>query len=627
MGVQRCRRHGRRVQPLWLRLSLVSLLTGTITLVAVVAIHFQMHSELRYREFGEEGRDLLHVVSAGVLEPVITEDRAELETILQVLATSSRSIFSVEIRNEQDALLARWRRPGMPDSEKLHEFEGFIDLEGERFGRVELVMNSEAHDTSFQRNLIDLLISLVLSIVVIVLVLVSYVHFLVVLPVEKMSARLYENSAFRVRSNRVFSRFSDEIAVLQLAVSRSIVHARSNRRRNAELQEAKSSAEAASRAKSRFLSIMSHELQSPLSAVSGVLTLLRQSEMDDQHRVLVERAERAAYGTLDLMRDILEFAQGDEAEPAVQTRFGIHALLIGIKNLFALEAGEKGLDIVLQVAPDIPAEITGPVARLRQVLMALVSNAIKFTDHGVVRITVCRSRGKPDLLRFMVEDTGVGIASHVQQEVFREFHQADSGYDRQYGGSGLGLALARRIVTTLGGDMGVNSAPGAGSCFWFELGFAAVPVPGNGTGWGNADASTACAGPMPGLRVLLVDDSDANRMVAAAMLQNLGAEVTGVDSGPAAIEAIRANPFDLVLMDLRMPGMDGWEATSRIRELNRYGSRVPIVALTANTSEDDRRHSREAGMSGFLSKPVRPVELEAVLRRCRACGPVGGGAA
>ncbi len=602
----------RSSRPLWLRLALAALFTGAVVLCAVIALQQNLHDTFGAREFNGESQALVRAVAASALEPVITEDRAELETIVQVLSRASGSITRVLIENESGQVLAQWQMEDDTPTGHLLSFEEPVILEGERFGRVLLERDASGHMQAFRRNLAHLSASVAFGIAVVVIVLLLMVHLAVVRPVERMSRRLHGAVEFRLRSQRMPRQFSNEIAALQQAVSMSLVNARSSRRRHAQLREANHRAEAANLAKTRFLSIMSHELRSPLSAIAGALKLLGSAQQDASLRELTGRAEKAATGVIALVSDIIDFASLDrESDVRMDTSFEPGPHLESVQQLFLLDAGVKNLRIEVQTASDLPPGVQGPAARIRQILIALVSNAVKFTNDGGVRLTLAAHADDSgeQYLRYTVEDTGCGISAAQQEQIFDEFRQGQEEYDRNYGGAGLGLALASRIVQRLGGRIGCASQPGSGSTFWFEIPVTAGVAP-IATGVGAVTVAGT-----DGTRVLLVDDSDANRMVAAAMLEKMGVRVTEVDNAAAALQHIQNDLFDLVLMDLQMPGMDGWEATRRIRKLAAPHGEIPVVALSANASEDDRKRSHAAGMDGFLSKPVSPESLLAALQQ------------
>ncbi len=603
-------RADRRAQPLWVRLALVALCTGALAVTLLAGVYRQVHEDFGDAEFRQEGEALVRVAVAGAMEPVITEDRAELDTIVEVLARSSRAISRIRIRNEREELLAGWTRDEHIAQPGGMVFSRAVALAGERFGSVELTLDSSFHDLAFRRNLVELSAFMASGIFAVVAVLLLFVHLQVVRPIQRMESRLQSEGSFRRRRPPAFRGQPREIAMLQQAVCASVMHARASARRHAELQSAHAQATAASQAKARFLANMSHELRTPLAAVTGALRVIRDDAGDPDHaRRLAGEAERAAVAMRDLIDDMLDFADGDHAGMETPVDFDLPACLESVRALFAPEGDSRGLRLLTALDPQCARHVQGPLSRIRQLLIILVGNAIKFTPSGLVRIAVHPAGATQDggqRLRFSVTDTGPGIAPGDQPGLFEEFRQVREDYARTHGGVGLGLALARRIVTRAGGRIGVDSMPGQGSTFWFELDLRpAAPdaTAANGPGVGERPAGDT----LHGMRVLVVDDSDANRLVAAAILGGLGCSVTECASGPDAVRAAGGSHFDVILMDLQMPEMDGFDACRRIRA--ETDSSAVILALSANSSPRDREAARAAGMAGLIAKPAGRAEL------------------
>jgi signal transduction histidine kinase/CheY-like chemotaxis protein len=385
------------------------------------------------------------------------------------------------------------------------------------------------------------------------------------------------------------------------------------------LQVAREAAEAASRARSQFLAVMSHEIRTPLNAILGLADLLGDTGLSLEQEGYVHTVQESGRHLLDLLNDVLDFSKIDSGAIELECApFAPRAVLETVRAMVAPRAEEQGLRLSIEATSAVPDWVLGDARRLRQVLLNLVGNAVKFTRSGEVTAGLDAVLAAPGWrLDGVVHDTGIGIEPETLARLFQEFTQADGSVTRRFGGTGLGLAICRRLLEAMGGAITADSQPGVGSTFRFSLTVGMV----------SADAvvgapSHAAHGP---LRVLVAEDNRVNRLVATRVLQRQGHDVEAVEDGAAALAAVRGGCFDLVLMDVMMPGMDGLQATRAIRALPAPAGRVTVIGLTASASRDSEAACRAAGMDGFAPKPITPERLSDEI--ARVCGTAAASAA
>lgn len=401
--------------------------------------------------------------------------------------------------------------------------------------------------------------------------------------------------------------------VRDVSEQRELEQLRADASREAVAREDTQSAEQAS---SEFLSMISHEIRTPLTGVKGFTDALALQELSPLQRRYVELANASCTALMTIVDDLLDFTRMDAGEIDLREEpFAVAALAHTALSMVLGVARPKSLSLSVTIAPGVPACLLGDQGRLRQILLNLLANAVKFTLRGSVslQITTQATANDREIVKFAVVDTGIGIPEDRLPRLFNRFTQADASIRDRFGGTGLGLAICKQLVERMGGEMGVTTALGYGSTFWFTVSLPQVrPAPP-----AAADRPLGAA-PSKNIRVLLVDDGRMNQEIARIFLQHAGYGVHIVDNGADAISLVQTEPFDAVLMDMQMPEMDGLEATRRIRSLGGEFARLPIIALSARVFSDDVAQCLAAGMNDHLGKPFDREEMSRVIDRWTA---------
>ena len=396
------------------------------------------------------------------------------------------------------------------------------------------------------------------------------------------------------------------VTLLSLALADRINSERSERE---NLARERAVAEAGAAAKGELLATMSHEIRTPMNAVIGLTQLALKQPQEDVTRDYLNRIDRASRALLGILNDVLDFSKIEAGKLAIeQIPFRLDSVVEDLRSIIEVKAGEKRLRFDCRVAPEAPLTLSGDPLRLGQVLLNLAGNAVKFTEQGHVDVTVALVERDADsvLLRFEVSDTGIGMTPEQSERIFRDFTQADIAVARRYGGTGLGLAISRRLVEAMGGRISVQSTPGLGSRFSFDL---RLRLSGEAP---RMPVATLDRIRLDGTRILVADDIANNQLIARELLRAAGAEVDTVANGVEAVAAAADGRYDAILMDVQMPEMDGLEAT---RILRQRGMRRPILAMTANVLNQDRDACQAAGMNDFVSKPIDEQQMLAALAR------------
>jgi two-component system, sensor histidine kinase len=622
--------------PLSRKLARFSLLTAGLSGFLVCGVLLLFESYSAKRELADRLRDVAET-GAGALE---SNHHSVVGALLKNLSLS-RSVSAVGLYDAGGSLISSYARPGIQIPTRAppvgtEEQSGVlrvvwpIHAGGVESGRICIVGSLDGLGPQVVRKLAGTVFALFICLGASMLVLLRFLRATVepILSLTRMARRVSATKTYALRAS---PGPNDEVGELVDAFNEMLVEIESRdgelkahrnnleelvEARTRELTAAKEKAEEAARLKSEFLANMSHEIRTPLNGVLGMTELALGTKLDATQAEYLDTVKTSAETLMAVINDILDFSKIEAGRMAMECLpFSPHSVLASSVKTLSFLAAEKGIGFRWNAGRSVPPLVSGDPVRLKQVLLNLLGNAVKFTNKGEVVVEAnCYSdpSGGGEMLRFSVRDTGIGIPNSQLKAIFEPFRQADGSTTRQYGGTGLGLSISAKLVRLMEGEIGVNSEPGEGSCFWFtmplrrpEREVTEPPVP--------AAASAAADEP---LHVLLAEDNVVNQRVATRLLQKMGHRVSLAANGAEAVELAQHEKVDVILMDIQMPVMSGFDATAHIRSWETgLGRRTPIIALTAHAVKGDRERCLDAGMDDYITKPVQYDLLAAALRR------------
>ncbi len=621
---------------------------GVVGIVLLFTLYMSFQSTLE--DTAEQGVTLARILGDNVTASIAFRDPATATEILEALRNSDQVVFA-EVLLADGSRFAEYQKSSVDNAQS--KSKGDVSAETDRYhetvtqaivlgdtelGVVRLQIDIwPAYATAFTGLWVGLIIWLMGTLAAYFLA--SRFNQTVVRPLQQLSRLMVGVSREEDYTKRFNYRGDDEVGALGVSFNTMLSQIEDREARLQEvireLESARDQAEEAARSKSSFLANMSHEIRTPMNGVVGMTSLLKRTELSKQQQLYFDTIEKSASSLLMIIDDILDFTKIEAGRLEIKHQtFSLRETIDAVSVFFSEPATQKGLNFAIDMAANLPARVIGDSGRMRQVLLNLVGNAIKFTQQGSVTLGISVMREEAgDRIRFTVTDTGIGIHKEKQDRIFSEFFQADATSTRQFGGTGLGLAISRQLVVLMGGSIGFSSEEKKGSVFWFEIPLKTEVLNPfltsrlQAASYDQLDKSSSSPEQNPEssdealrweAKVLVAEDSEVNQFIIRELLATFGLEPVIVANGADCVAAFRESVYDIIFMDIQMPVMDGVAATKAIRALQKeeaMNTNCLIVGLSAHAMMGDKERYMEEGMDDYLTKPVDLKELEALLKR------------
>ncbi|OUR92725.1 hypothetical protein A9Q81_15490 [Gammaproteobacteria bacterium 42_54_T18] len=600
-----------RRYPLWLQVFIALILCLIIVNMLTSVVLREVGSGFLFQQVDNQSKDSFSLLAATALDAVISEDQPILNSIANQTLSNSENIIEIVIRNESDSILVKKIQNIPYPVHTIRTYNYPIIYENEEFGSITISWNLDPIYAEIERQITFVRYFISTLLIILCALIIQAFYWLTIRPVNRISRYLTslkegdrepltlsfiaskELEFLANAANDLFSEITQkEIREEQLIKTRQ------------ELQISHDNALCSSQSKSNFLAVMSHEIRTPMNAVLGILGLLKDTPLTPKQRLLVQTGRSSGELLLTIINDILDFSKMESNQLSLEeTSFNLHELLEQTVQLLSHQARIKSIDLILSITPDLPIFVNGDPDRVRQILINLINNALKFTPKGNVTVIASKKKEKTDfwIIDFSVIDTGIGISTDLPYSLFEHFTMADPSHSRSHEGTGLGLAICKHLVSLMKGDIFYTSQLGVGTTFTFSCEFGiSNEIPNSISNQQHQENFSFNAN----IRTLLVEDNPANQFVIKQILNHAGLNVDLASNGQEALDILSSHPYDVILMDISMPIMDGITTTQKIRQSNSIYSNIPIIALTAHALAGDRERYLHSGMNDYLQKPI-----------------------